>query len=242
MKLQISAMTAQGPKAENQDDLVIWMTQVLARKESCQAKIELNDQQKLYAALADGVSSSRAARLSAQTALDALIHQPESEEIQTLLSSFMDHANEAVCQIENDGACTLNCAVLTENAICFANIGDSPIYLIRDHKISQLAQIQTAATIKRNLGIEEITLRDEHMLINFIGNPHLSGSEQMYLSQHEIRSGDIFILCSDGVSDALGEDGILKTCLEKDANAQHLIAKASLNAQDNISAIMICII
>ena len=63
------------------------------------------------------------------------------------------------------------------------------------------------------------------------------------MQEHPVQKGDIYLLCSDGLSDMIGDDDMAVTISTFGANlnsvAQHLIQLANDNGgKDNISVIL----
>lgn len=237
MKYIISCATDKGQKNENQDDLAIWQEGLLLRKRA--GIVGVDEEQSLFCmAVADGVTATKQASIASKLALDRLMHLELTESPEEIITSGMNEANQKVSELDGQGACTLDFVVVKEERCFYGNIGDSPIYLIRQQAIKQLAQMHTAAMMKRKLGIDDISEHDEHVLTNYVGNEYVKGEAQMYASSLNLESGDYIVICSDGVSEALGEEGIL-ALIQKDCDAISLIKEAKKQAKDNISAIVL---
>lgn len=126
------------------------------------------------------------------------------------------------------------------------NIGDSRVYLLRDERLQCLS---TDDTLVRPL-IEKGMLSDEqaknhpdrHRLTQHIG----IFPDELFIEPHttsfDVLHGDIFLLCSDGLTDALDDEVILMTLVKKskiEEKVNELFKKAYQNTRDNITAIVV---
>ena len=90
------------------------------------------------------------------------------------------------------------------------NAGDSRAYRVRNNMLDLLTNDHTYAR-KNNLDEKLLTPRQRNMLTNAIGI-----GKKCYLERNDvdIHSGDLFVLCSDGLYKSIGDDEILRTCNE----------------------------
>jgi protein phosphatase len=114
-----------------------------------------------------------------------------------------------------------------------AHVGDSRCYRMRD---GQLQQITTDHT----LGELGATGRMAHRLSRAVGS---HGIVEVDLEVLELREGDVFLLCSDGINKALTDPLILEILqreVDPEDAAWALIARANaLKARDNITALVV---
>lgn len=93
------------------------------------------------------------------------------------------------------------------------HVGDSRLYRWRDGKLDQLTVDHTVSeelSRRADLAMYSAQLRASsnpysHVLTRAIGIGETVESER---SEHEVRPGDRYLLCSDGIYDMLGEDGL----------------------------------
>ncbi|BBF91583.1 hypothetical protein BLTE_02680 [Blastochloris tepida] len=122
-----------------------------------------------------------------------------------------------------------------------AHIGDSRAYLIRDGGIAQISDDQTLVEQMVREGLisreEAETHPQRHIILQALGT-----REQIRPTIDEtgieIRPGDIFVLCSDGLTGAVGADIISTECRAHPpfTACQRLIRTAAeLDGSDNIS-------
>lgn len=119
--------------------------------------------------------------------------------------------------------------------------GDSRIYLFRNGKLSQISRDHNTQSrlLAEGFSLKEAeTYPFAHALTHAIG-----GEENLYLDTQiqEIRNGDIFLLCSDGLNKEVGDTEI-ESILNKTSIEESLIQLIELalarEAQDNITIIL----
>ena len=112
------------------------------------------------------------------------------------------------------------------------NCGDSRLYRLRDGRLSQLT---TDHSLNHMLGEEKHT----SIITNCIGGG--CGSSYIDMVQTDVQAGDVFLLCSDGLTDMVADEDI-STLLAEKANANALCdAAIEHGGLDNVSCCMITV-
>jgi len=141
---------------------------------------------------------------------------------------------------------TLASLLLRHNRFWSANIGDSPIMLFRDGEMIKVTKDQTFVQEQLDRGMitaqEAKFHRYRHILTQSIGGkkklriPIISG---------KIKRGDVFLICSDGLSNALEADDIAIILRSNDSlpkKVDTLIDKAKeFDGSDNITVLLVYI-
>ena len=140
---------------------------------------------------------------------------------------------------------TVAVLAISENHACLAHVGDSRIYLLRDSMLMQITQdhswlneLLEDQEIARN---EVESFRKKNVLTRALGtHPAIKIDVQMLPLQPQ----DAFLLCSDGLHNALSAEMILTTLLEHheqpQAAADALMQRAkSADGSDNITAVFV---
>ncbi len=125
-----------------------------------------------------------------------------------------------------------------------AYAGDSRIYLLRDDDLLQVSQDQTTAAALVKLGELTPEVAEHHPLSNaleeYIGK---EGQLKPGLRSEQIRMGDRWMLCSDGLTKGVSEDMICELLLHRptpEDACQALIETANkADGTDNITAIVV---
>lgn len=144
---------------------------------------------------------------------------------------------------------TTMAAVITEdNALYWASVGDSRIYIIRNGQIKQVTRdhnywlcLQERVANGQMTGEEAVAQRQKEALISFLGIGNVSLMD-INAQPFEMQYGDIVMLCSDGITKTLGDDQICNI-ITNDIVSMEDKAKTLVNAavtgnthsQDNTS-------
>ena len=99
---------------------------------------------------------------------------------------------------------TLSLLLFDNNKVWIANLGDSPVFLKRNGQLTLLNRMHTAFT-------NDISKKQGHKpaLTQFLGIPDTYPLSP-YISEFEIKHDDIFLICSDGLSDMISVNDIEK--------------------------------
>jgi protein phosphatase len=126
--------------------------------------------------------------------------------------------------------------------LCIFHMGDSRVYRIRNNNITLLTKDHTTYS-KAKIDNPEITEEElekisKHQLSRAIGN---FGLCQIEVNFHELKNDDIYILCTDGVSNFIEEEYLLRMALKSNLNELVYIVKDIVyknKARDNLSLIV----
>ena len=124
-------------------------------------------------------------------------------------------------------------------------IGDSRVYQLRDGSLTQLTTDHslTRALVEAGTISEEeaTTHRYRNVLYRYLGSKE--GGTGTDAKEVEPKSGDRYLLCSDGVTDGIGDDGIQKVLAETDEPqaAAEAVVKAALDggSKDNVTSVVV---
>ncbi|MEG1491520.1 MAG: SpoIIE family protein phosphatase [Oscillospiraceae bacterium] len=170
----------------------------------------------------------------------------------TGVTQFLKHANKLIeIQIEERRAKMGTTAVIasyTEKGVTFYNLGDSRAYLLSGNRLLQCSYDDTVAQQMVSIGLitpqEALADKRKHQLTQHLG----IASEEMTLSAHcsgeiSVYEGDCFLLCSDGVTDALSDTNIAFILSQKKSSAEiaeDIVMNAMINqSKDNVTAIVV---
>jgi serine/threonine protein phosphatase PrpC len=193
----------------------------------------------IVAALADGVGSTGGGREAAEYSVRGLLADyyatPDTWAITYALDRVLHAINrwllaQSFSQYEaHHLLSTLSAVVLHGDRFVIAHIGDSRIYLLRDHKLRQLTvdhvwdKPEMQHVLKRAMGL------DQHLVLDFLDDA--------------LQAGDVFLLVSDGVWEVLGDkamQALLDVELEPQQIADSLVAQVAIKkGQDNATAMVL---
>ena len=110
---------------------------------------------------------------------------------------------------------TLTGMVICDGTVSMINVGDSRMYLIRESTIEQISKDHTLAEDQVERGImsreeaNESQLR--HILSSVIG---VDSRVRIHMDELAVMPGDVFLLCTDGLTAVVSDDEILNEVLK----------------------------
>jgi protein phosphatase len=140
---------------------------------------------------------------------------------------------------------TLTAAVITGNHLSVANVGDSGLFIIRNRKIRKITRDHTLAQemVKDGLLRNEDVRKSgyNHILTRALGVQHSVNIDNF---EEDLETGDIIVICSDGLSDIVLDDEIKDIVLahahDLELAVRELLDQAlARGGFDNISIILI---
>ena len=138
---------------------------------------------------------------------------------------------------------TLTALQFDEKFANLAHIGDSRAYSVREGALSQLSEDHSWVQEQVKLGILNPAEARNHPLKNIITRSIGHEREiKVDLVRTEYRPGDKYLLCTDGLTNMVADEEILKTVLEMDieaAVAQLLKRANEEGGYDNITVILV---
>lgn len=168
-----------------------------------------------------------------------------------LVMDAVNKANESIYHVAQDQpqcegmGTTLVMALFTNDKVLVAHIGDSRMYRLRDEKFTQLTEDHSLLQEQLNSGLitpeQAKTSNNKNLVTRALG---VEPDADLELNEYDVEVGDIYLLCSDGLTD-LVDDEEIHTTLEKlntnlELAANQLIHMANDNGgKDNISVILI---
>lgn len=222
----------------------------------------------VVAAVADGVGSADNGALGAQLVIDtvfeALLHST-STELLPLMDQAIQQANRALYDVNNkegkDGLTTLVLAVVCENRLYVANVGDSRAYWVQPSgKILQLTLDHTYGNLyggspdpREAARVVNILGRDPSVRVDFgfyLKGPDPNAAYQLGSRGLPLKPGESVLLCSDGLikTDDKGRryatdeeivEALQSEFMPKRAAIKMVSIAEGRNPDDNISAVTI---
>lgn len=152
-------------------------------------------------------------------------------------------ASETQSQLGGMGT-TLVAAVFCDNTLIVAHVGDSRLYRLRGSKF--VAMTRDHSLLQEQIDSGLISVEDARYATNRNLVTRAVGVDpevEPEVHSHDVRPGDVYLLCSDGLYDLVEEREMqrtLETHDDLDAAARRLIEMANdLGGDDNISVIVI---
>lgn len=170
-----------------------------------------------------------------------------------LHSGYMKEDARALCQIGNElvvreeelrglsMGSTASMLIFDEKVLA-CNVGDSPIYLYRDGALRPIYEEQTEKMLYEQMGlVDVVNKKKKYRLMQHIGFQGEGIQLLPYLEEIEVKDKDIFLICSDGLTDMVDEESIKDALSSFDEkSAMRLVNLAIENGgHDNITVILI---
>lgn len=198
-------------------------------------------------ALADGVGGLERGEVASQLTVDTVLAEcakaAPGENPPALLTRAIQAANVKVYEEAHGGiASTVVACALRFDRATIAHVGDSRCYLIRHGRHRLLTRDHTVANDQARLArfTELQKAMTSHVLSRSIGSNLFVAPE---VSEHNVRPGDLLLLCSDGLHGAVPDEKIVRIAASGanlDDAARELIAIANhSDGGDNVSVQLI---
>ena len=201
-------------------------------------------------AIADGMGGAQAGELASSLAAGAVREdEAAAGSGERRVAELIQEANRRVYERSSRDAAasgmgtTMTVAFVGDANVAFGHVGDSRAYLIRDGKLEQLTEDHSlVAELVRSgkLSPEEAETHPQRSVITRA----LGTDPDVDVDTFSIETapGDLFMLCSDGLTSMVEDDVILQT-IEKNRENLQTAAKALIRAankgggEDNITVV-----
>ena len=215
----------------------------------------LDDPKKGLCLVSDGMGGAAAGELASRMFVETakgIFSDPfdatEDENMQRVRQAFIK-ANERILEHvrENEHhrgmGCTGELISFSNGGFVIGHIGDSRTYLLRESRLKQLTHDHSLVQNQLDKGLITYEEARTHPHRNVI-NKALGIDDHLYpdILSGKAFSGDLFLLCSDGLTDMV-EDGNIREILASDQTlpekAKPLIASAlEAGGKDNITVLL----
>lgn len=202
--------------------------------------------------LADGMGGHNAgdyaSRYTVET-MTAAVAKDSSDEPVSIIRNAIQVANQAILEkaktdIDLDGmGTTVVAAVVLGSELCVANVGDSRLYVIGDeiHQITRDHSYVQEMVRRGELDEKDARVHPDRNIITRAiggGNPL-----EVDFFEVELKESDRVLMCSDGLTDMIEDEEILRILKEKETTAEGiecLVETANENGgNDNITVVVI---
>lgn len=158
------------------------------------------------------------------------------QSVEEALDRYADQANKAVLTLGRAGT-TLVALALYEGKATVAHLGDSRAYLFREDSLTLLTEDHTQ---KRALGAASGQEPRSSVLTRHLGMDMHDLVIRPTYSDLEICRGDLFLLCSDGLTD-LADKTDISSILKEEKHPARALAEAAIHngSTDNTTVITV---
>ncbi len=220
-----------------------------------------------FVVLADGMGGYKAGEVASEMAvlsitaelMETLESQPSGKVDATLgkqaeaqlIINAVNNANDVIYTVsQTQPQCagmgtTLVVAIFTNNKLLVGHVGDSRMYRLRSHVLSQITEDHSLLQEQINAGLitaeQAKYAANKNLVTRALG---VDAEVELELNEYDVEVGDIYLLCSDGLTDLVDDEkiqsAINKLMPDMDSAAQALVHMANENGgKDNISVILV---
>ncbi len=211
----------------------------------------------VWAIVCDGMGGALGGNLASSLAADMVSRKIEKSynrsmsgvSVENMLLSAITTANVTVFDraaadnsVHGMGTTIVAC-VVKDSTACIAHVGDSRAYIISSGEISQITKDHSL--VQEMLDRGQITKEqfENHPIKNII--TRALGVEECIdidFDYIDVKSGDVILLCSDGLSGLVGSKELLKIYLDSDFDAlcdNYIEAANNYGGRDNITVVAV---
>lgn len=222
--------------------------------------VALDDEVSL-AVLADGMGGYNAGEVASQMAtsfvcselgrwLRAANSQASDTEVRRAMDICVENANRAIFNAASSNpqyagmGTTLVVAVFREQRLLVGHVGDSRLYRLRAGRLQQLTRDHSLLQEQIDAGLitpeQAAFSANKNLVTRAVG---VEDTVLLETHQHEVLPGDLYLICSDGLSDMVDDIAIgqmLQRVEALDAACRVLVDAANdAGGKDNISVILV---
>ena len=206
-------------------------------------------------AVCDGMGGESYGELASMIAVKTLTRY-QSVNIRYAIDEYIKRANRYICdELAKFGArsgTTLALLYLFGNKAVSFNVGDSRIYLSRKGDLYLLSEDHTEAQRLVNMGLlneeDAVNHSSKNKLTQHLGISSKEMIIEPYISEEiKVKKNDIFMICSDGLTNMLTDDDIGIIMAQKGLDSSEIAKELASAAQeyggkDNTTVIVVKIL
>ena len=227
----------------------------------------LVDGERKLVVLADGMGGYQAGEVASQLAVDVVRDDSSNLDISEAelgridpdtgisvamrqLRGAIEKANNRICSVArgreelNGMGTTIVAARFYDGRVGIAHVGDSRCYRLRERVLEQLTRDHSYVQDQLEKGlISEDDAKhspQKNLITRALGIDAIAEAD---VKEYRTRPGDLYLLCSDGLSDLVDDEAIQSALATEKVPGDHikfLIDKANANGgRDNISVIIV---
>ncbi|HYD76148.1 Stp1/IreP family PP2C-type Ser/Thr phosphatase [Ramlibacter sp.] len=242
MNYEFSTRTDPGLARENNEDSVTY------------------DEPTRLAILADGMGGYNAGEIASGMAttfikselgrwLTQAGRHANSKEVRRAMEICVDNANRSIFNAANSNpqysgmGTTLVVGVFQDGRLLLGHIGDSRCYRQRGAELVQITKDHSLLQEQIDAGLitpeQAAVSTNKNLVTRALG---VEDAVLLEVNEHRVEAGDIYLMCSDGLSDMVDDEGIARILTSDaplDEKALQLVDAANANGgRDNISVLL----
>ena len=176
-------------------------------------------------------------------------HGANTKEVRRAMEICVGNANLSIYNAANSNAhyagmgTTLVVGVFLGDTLLVGHIGDSRCYRLREGVLEQITKDHSLLQEQIDAGLITLAQAANSSIKNLVTRAlGVEGQVVLEVHEHTVLPGDVYMMCSDGLSDMVSDPAIAKIVsldAELEVVAEELIAVANANGgRDNISVLL----
>jgi protein phosphatase len=201
--------------------------------------------------VADGMGGAQAGEVASRIAIESFQHGlQDAAAPETALAELTQRANAHIHELSHSNAeqagmgTTLTAVYVGEREISIAHVGDSRAYRLRDGVLERLTEDHSLVDEllrQGRLTPEEALEHPQRSVITRALGPE--GAVEVDTRSYSARGGDVYLLCSDGLTTMLAEDRLAELLLAhaslREAGEALIAAANEAGGRDNITVVLL---
>jgi protein phosphatase len=218
-----------------------------------------------FAVLADGMGGYNAGEVASTITTDVVskalqaklasqwfaVFAPSTASVQRWMQEAVEEANKSVidaAELNSEYAgmgTTVVVALCHQDKLLVAHVGDSRAYRWRGAQLQQITHDHSVLQAQIDAGLISVEHAQfspiKNLITRAVGVQH---DMEVELHEHQMEEGDIYLLCSDGLTDMLNHDEIHQMITGHSDNLQQccqalIDAANAYGGRDNISVVLL---
>jgi serine/threonine protein phosphatase PrpC len=215
--------------------------------------------QYIAACVIDGVGGYEGGEVAARIAHDVILDyfRIPSGDMVTMMKEAVKAANEKIYQAKqqqqqyNSMACVLTMAVadIKNNKFFYAHVGDTRLYLLRDHTLIKITKdhsfvgfLEDNGKLTEEAAMQHPKRNEINKALGFDANIGIH-TDYIETGESPFLPGDMLLLCSDGLTDMINNrqiTALIDNELSLEDKAKSLVEAAnSAGGKDNITVVLV---
>jgi protein phosphatase len=172
-----------------------------------------------------------------------------AREVRRAMEICVDNANRSIFNAANSNpqysgmGTTLVVGVFQDGRLMLGHIGDSRCYRLRSGQLEQITKDHSLLQEQMDAGLitpeQAATSTNKNLVTRALG---VEDAVLLEVNEHRVEPGDLYLMCSDGLSDMLDDEAIAQILSSEGSLEQksvQLIDAANANGgRDNISVLL----
>lgn len=172
-----------------------------------------------------------------------------AREVRRAMEICVDNANRSIFNAANSNpqysgmGTTLVVGVFQDGRLMLGHIGDSRCYRLRAGALEQITKDHSLLQEQMDAGLitpeQAATSTNKNLVTRALG---VEDAVLLEVNEHRVEAGDLYLMCSDGLSDMLDDEAIARILVAQSQLAEkvvQLVDAANANGgRDNISVLL----